>query len=730
MLGSKDEDAPQEIVKRALEAAERARGQEAAHPSEERYRALFDSIDAGFCLIEMIYDAADEVRDYRFLEVNRVFERRTGLENVVGRLGSELTPGTEPYWIHDYDRVARTGEPLRVENYHEPTGRWYLAYASRAGGADSRQVAIVFDDITERRRAEEVSRGSEERQTFLLRLSDTLRPLSDPVAIQFEAVRVLGEYLSASRVGYAEDLGDGERVAVTRNYTDGVPGIEGVYHYEDYGPDLIARMRQGQTVVRPDIARDPSLTDAEKEAHAVLQLGATVNVPLVKGGQLVAILFLHYREARAWTGEEVRLLQEVAERTWAAVERTRAEDTLRQSEERFRLLVEGARDYAMCLLDTAGQITFWSAGAERLFGWSEAEALGQDFSLIFTAEDRNADMPTQEIERARSAGRALDRRWHLRKDGVRFWMDGILMRLEDDSGNPRGFAKVARDATAQKRAEEATEAALKAVAQANEELEQRVMERTAELSEMSQMRQELLRKLVIAQEEERGRIARDLHDDTGQQMTVLLLGINRLRSLPGVTAAPGTQELLDQLYTLAGEVAQKSHRLSFTLRPTELDDIGLVGALRNYAEAWSRWSSLPVHMESIGLEESGGVRLLAEIETTIYRVAQEALTNILRHASGTDGRQSATRVSVVVQRRATGVLVTIEDDGPGFDVEATLSQPPGQRRLGIFGMQERARLAGGTLTVESEPGSGTTLYLRLPSTGRPTGNDPTLSEPA
>ncbi|MBL1179060.1 PAS domain S-box protein, partial [Pantanalinema sp. GBBB05] len=193
-------------------------------------------------------------------------------------------------------------------------------------------------------------RQSEAQQAFLLQLNDRLRLLVDPEAIQFEAAQLLGERLGADRVGYAEDQGDGETIVVTRNYTNGVSGIEGRYRYADYGADLLREMQAGRTLIRPDIAHDPTLTGVEKEAHAMLQLGATVNVPLVKAGHLIAVLFLHYRSAHPFSEDEVALLAAVAERTWDAVERARAEASLRESEAKYRSLFDSI-DEGVCLFE-------------------------------------------------------------------------------------------------------------------------------------------------------------------------------------------------------------------------------------------------------------------------------------------------------------------------------------------------------------------------------------------
>ena len=138
--------------------------------------------------------------------------------------------------------------------------------------------------------------------------------------------------------------------------------------------------------------------------------------------------------------------------------RKQAEDALRQSEEQLRLLVEGARDYTMVMLDARGRIVRWNTGAERILGWPEAEVLGQDIAFIYTPEDREAGAPEHEIETARDQGRAENVRWHLRRDGSRFFADGAMAALREEDGRLRGFAKLMRDVTERHAAEEALQA--------------------------------------------------------------------------------------------------------------------------------------------------------------------------------------------------------------------------------------------------------------------------------
>jgi PAS domain S-box-containing protein len=143
------------------DVTERKRAEEALRESEERYRKLFDSIDEGFAIIEMLYDGQGRAVDYRILETNPAFGRMTGFADAAGKTSLELNPDAEPYWFETLGRVVETGEDVRFENYTEALDQWFDVYASRVGGEDSRRIAIVFANITERKRAEEALRESE-----------------------------------------------------------------------------------------------------------------------------------------------------------------------------------------------------------------------------------------------------------------------------------------------------------------------------------------------------------------------------------------------------------------------------------------------------------------------------------------------------------------------------------------------------------------------------------------
>lgn len=225
-------------------------------------------------------------------------------------------------------------------------------------------------------------------------------------------------------------------------------------------------------------------------------------------------------------------------------------------------------------------------------------------------------------------------------------------------------------------------------------------EMSEDLKHKEEMRVQLLAKVINAQEDERKRIARELHDDTGQSLTSFMVGLKFIEGATNVTQA---REKATELRALAARTLDEVHHLATELRPSLLDDLGLASAIQRYAQEYSTSMSINVDTHVTGISEQ---RLPSEIEVTVYRIVQEALTNVAKHAE-------AKNVSVVLRRRDSSLVAVIEDDGKGFNVNETMASPSG-KKLGLFGMYERAALIGGRLSIESNPGAGTTVFLEVP----------------
>jgi len=219
-----------------------------------------------------------------------------------------------------------------------------------------------------------------------------------------------------------------------------------------------------------------------------------------------------------------------------------------------------------------------------------------------------------------------------------------------------------------------------------------------QLEEKEIMRIHLLQKIIVSQEEERKRIARELHDETSQSLTSLMLGLKLIHQSDNLEEVKSlSSNLREVLYNTLEEIQW----LSYELRPRALDDLGLSAALKRYVEELSRHAEMDIAYDMDGCKD---IRLSPIIETTVYRVVQEALTNITRHAS-------AQKVKVFLACTDRNMLAIIEDDGKGFDLNAIQKE---QQSLGLFGMNERATLVGGKLSIDTAPGKGTKITLVIP----------------
>ncbi len=243
--------------------------------------------------------------------------------------------------------------------------------------------------------------------------------------------------------------------------------------------------------------------------------------------------------------------------------------------------------------------------------------------------------------------------------------------------------------------------------QANESLRQEIQQRqrAAEALRQSEVRarglievrRQLLKKLMSAQEDERRRIARDLHDEIGQALTSVLIG---LRTVADAATLPVARQGAEDLRRVAIAALEEVRRLARGLRPSVLDDLGMAAALERYVADYAQAHAIDVEVDASDLADW---RFPEEVETALYRIAQEALTNTAKHAA-------AQHVRIVLQRTPEGVQLIVSDDGQGF----TRRDLNSDGQLGLSGMQERAALLNGSVTVESEPGEGTRVTVRIP----------------
>ncbi|MBA3873161.1 MAG: GAF domain-containing sensor histidine kinase [Anaerolineae bacterium] len=246
----------------------------------------------------------------------------TGTE-LVGKTTRQLDPNYEQHWYEFFGGIAKTGIGQRLELSAEPLGVWYNVYAFKVGGADSRRVAAVYQDVTEHKRSEIATQKAAVRDAFRVELSDALRTLSDPKIIQSEATRVLGQHLKATRVHYGEITDDGSFFVVQNNYTDGVENLIGRYPIGVVSSVLLEAAQTGEPLTVSDVHQDPRFSEKERAAYLHSDIGSQILVPLVKAGRLVAALSVHQKVPRLWTTEEMELIQETAERTWAAIAHAR-----------------------------------------------------------------------------------------------------------------------------------------------------------------------------------------------------------------------------------------------------------------------------------------------------------------------------------------------------------------------------------------------------------------------
>ncbi|HEY6465379.1 MAG TPA: PAS domain S-box protein [Candidatus Acidoferrales bacterium] len=415
------------------------------------------------------------------------------------------------------------------------------------------------------------------------------------------------------------------------------------------------------------------------------------------------------QKTKALSGLRVQLFRLSPNRSVLTIEdgSTQAvvEDAVKRSEESFQLLIHSVKDYAIIMMDPEGSILSWNEGATRLKGYESDEIIGKNYRIFFTPEDREVGKPEAQLRKAVEAGQSEDEGWLVRKDGWAFWANTIITALRDDEGRVYGFAKITRDMTERREREES-------IRVLNEHLEERIEARTAELSRLNEALQsevrerksaeEQIRALAARQErvreDERTRLAREIHDALGQMCTALKMDIAWIAK-----RLPKDQKRLNEksegALKLVSELIKSLRRLSAELRPSTLDTLGLVASIEWQAQQFEAHTGIQCQLY---LPEKD-LTMDKERSTAIFRIFQETLTNVARHAGAT-----SVQTSLVVGER--NVALITHDNGAGFD----LSTVERRGSLGLLGMKERAHLLGGEFKISSSRGKGTTVVVHIP----------------
>ncbi len=436
-----------------------------------------------------------------------------------------------------------------------------------------------------------------------------------------------------------------------------------------------ALLKPDELMIVPDALEDVRFHDNPLVAHEpAIRFYASAPLSTPEGDALGTICVID-RRPRTLTAEQQEALRALGHQAQALLLLRRKTIALEQAEKNSRRLaavVESSEDVIISR-DLNGVVQSWNQSAERILGYTAEEMIGRSMSSLFPPEQVAAEMDMiEQILR----GKPIKHRETTRqtKDGKAIVFSIAYSPILDVGGNTVGVSTIGRDITERKLA--------------------------AEQRQAHQLRGRLLQAVMTAREEEQKRIARDLHDGVGQCLSSLNFG---LQAAKRTATQPATLETLVELQEMLANAMEDVQRMTRKLRPPLLDELSLSSALQRLANDTSDIAEILVDFEGNSLRNR---RFSNDLETTLFRIAQESLNNIVKHAAA-----KAVEMSLSVHDQQ--VELCIRDDGCGFDTKKILAAPDGSG-WGLLGMKERAELAGGTLSIESTPGQGTTITVCFP----------------
>ncbi len=631
-------------------------------PADISFDHVFDNVnDALF-----IHDLAGH-----FLQVNQISCERLGYTRaeLLQMCVQEIDAPENAAYYDEAVRIIEREGSLLLESCHRRKDGICIPVeinARRIQYADRPAILSVARDIGERKRTEEALRQAEEkyRRIFENSIEGIFQSTPD------------GRFLSvnpamASLYGYSSP---DEMISSVGNE------IARRIHVDPQRRDDFKRILEEQGVVRD--------FEAENYRKDGTLIWTRTNARAVRDSQGVLLYYEGFVEDITEGNRTFRALQD--------------------SEMRYRMLMEQAPD-GIAILDAQGKTLNVNSIACEMLGSTREELLSMTLADLLASGELERSPVRFDMLRE---GKMVVAEWIMRrKDGTLFPTEANTRMLPDGT-----FQSILRDTSDRKQLEEEIQhrnheletlytqlqEMLLAQRRWNADLEEKVQAKTSELRALAETRDRLLRQMMTAQEEERRRVARELHDETSQALTALIANLGTLRRQP----PSRVQASLDEIRSSVVEILRGINRIVLNLRPTLLDDYGLLPALGWYAE--KRLGGDGIRVETSAWTPD--MRLPPTVETVLFRIGQEAITNAARHA-----RASRVRVNLYGSESRDRVTLEIEDDGIGFDEDQVRRDPLRDRApLGLLGMRERVQLIGGELLVQSEPGQGTLISVTVP----------------